>query len=304
MSRIHEALKKAELERATQAVSGGGKDFGKLIPSSLVSNVADDPNPVLPELTKQAPEFQGPLTFELLANRCPRLQLRVDPEVGFFEDWEKGTLGVEVFRTLRSKLRQVAKTKQLRRVLITSSVPGEGKTFIASNLARSFARHADSRVLLIDGDLRVSRLHSALGAPRTPGLTDYLRGEIDEFSVVQLDPQKGFAFIPGGDVVADAGELIFGGRMKKLLDTLAPAFEWVILDSPPTLAVHDASLLADLCDGVIFVVKAGETRHADTMKAASEFLQKNLLGVVLNQTEKSDFYGSYYYSGALGSHRK
>jgi capsular exopolysaccharide synthesis family protein len=153
-------------------------------------------------------------------------------------------------------------------------------------------------VLLIDADLRLSRLDKVIGAPNKPGLTDYLRGEKDEFSVIQLDAQKGFAFIPAGDAVPDASELILAGRMKKLLDLVTPVFNWVILDSPPTLAVHDASLLADLCDGVVLVVKAGKTNHEDAVKTSQEFRQKNLLGVVLNQAEKRDFYGEYYRSGS------
>jgi len=86
--------------------------------------------------------------------------------------------------------------------------------------------------------------------------------------------------------------------MKKLLDLVTPVFNWVILDSPPTLAVHDASLLADLCDGVVFVVKAGKTNHQDAVKASLEFRQKNLLGVVLNRAEKGDLYGDYYHSSS------
>ncbi|HVH72013.1 MAG TPA: CpsD/CapB family tyrosine-protein kinase, partial [Candidatus Dormibacteraeota bacterium] len=187
---------------------------------------------------------------------------------------------------------------------ITSSLPAEGKSFIAAHLAQSFARHPDSRALLIDADLRAPRLHLALGAPNRPGLTNYLRSEADEFSVIQMDAQQGFGFIPAGDPAPDAGDLIVGGRLKKLLDLLTPVFNWVILDSPPTLAVHDASLLADLCDGVVLVVKAGETSYEDAIKASSGLRKENLLGVVLNQTEKQDFYGSYYYSRKPGDDLK
>jgi capsular exopolysaccharide synthesis family protein len=188
--------------------------------------------------------------------------------------------------------------------LITSSVPAEGKSFVAANLAQSLARQPKSRVLLIDADLRISQLHYLLGAPNKPGLTDYLRGETDEISIIQMDTKQGFSFIPAGDGVADPSELILGGRMKKLLDLVTPAFNWVILDSPPALAVHDASVLADLCDGVLFVVKAGETTYENAVKASAEFRQKNLLGVVLNQVDKNDFYGTYHYSSAYGSEPK
>jgi non-specific protein-tyrosine kinase len=89
--------------------------------------------------------------------------------------------------------------------------------------------------------------------------------------------------------------LLLSDRMKVLLDCVTPAFDWVILDSPPALPVHDASSLADLCDGVLFVVRAGETDHEAAKKASQEFREKNLLGVVLNQVEDSEGQGGYYY---------
>jgi capsular exopolysaccharide synthesis family protein len=186
---------------------------------------------------------------------------------------------------------------------VTSSVAGEGKTFVAANLAQSFVRQPDQRVLLIDADLRVSRLHQALGAPCTPGLTEYLRGEADEFAVIQKGGDDNLCLIPGGAEVTNPSELLLGDRMKKLLDLLSPAFDWIILDSPPALAVHDASSLADLCNGVLFVVKAGKTNHQVAEKASSEFLKKNLLGVVLNGVDKHASYGDYY-SGYAGYERE
>lgn len=300
MSRIHDALRRAELERVSQAAKTDVKELAGLITDTLPPSAADERNSDLPVLRNRAPENRGALSFEVLAKRCAHPTWRIDPQMSVFEGGETNDAGAERFRTLRSRLYQVAKTKQLRRVLITSSAPAEGKSFVAANLAQSLARGHDCRVLLIDADMRLSRLHVALGAPKTPGLTDYLRGETDEFSLIQIDVQRGFGFMPAGDPVGDPSELILGGRMKSLLDVIAPAFDWVILDSPPALAVHDASLLADLCDGVLFVVKAGKTSNGDAVKASSEFQQKNLLGVVLNQVEKADLYENYYYSGEYG----
>jgi capsular exopolysaccharide synthesis family protein len=184
-------------------------------------------------------------------------------------------------------------------VLVTSSVPAEGKTTVAANLAHSIMCQPDRRVLLIDADLRSSRMHQLLGAPSGPGLTDYLKGEADKYAVIQNGLEGNLCFIPGGSEVSNPSELLLGDRMKKLLDLVTPIFDWIILDSPPALAVHDASSLADLCDGVLFVLRAGETDHQLAEKASSEFLKKNLLGVVLNGVEKDASYGGYYedYAG-------
>jgi protein-tyrosine kinase len=149
-------------------------------------------------------------------------------------------------------------------------------------------------VLLIDADLRAPRLHTALGAPSTPGLTEYLRGEVNEYQVIQQGTEKNLCFIPYGSEASDPSELLSHERMRRLLEFVSPSFDWIILDSPPVLPVHDASILADLCDGVLFVLRAGATESVLAEKAVSEFRQKNLLGVVLNGTSRADSYGGYY----------
>jgi Mrp family chromosome partitioning ATPase len=83
--------------------------------------------------------------------------------------------------------------------------------------------------------------------------------------------------------------------MKQLLERMSQIFDWVIVDSPPTVAVHDASILADMTDGVLFVVRAGKTNSEIAQKAAGEFAERNLLGVVLNRVNRSETYGAYYY---------
>src|SRR2546428_7854337 len=154
-------------------------------------------------------------------------------------------VGAERFRTLRSRLYQISGTRTLRRVIVTSSLPAEGKPFVAANLAQSIVRQPDRRVLLIDADLRASRLHLALGAPSTPGLTDYLRGEADEYAITQSSPDENLCFIPGGNEVSNPSELLHGERMRHLLDVVTPMFDFVILDTPPATPVHDPSVLAD-----------------------------------------------------------
>ncbi len=128
---------------------------------------------------------------------------------------------------------------------------------------------------------------------RSPGLTDYLRGEADEYAVIQHGPEANLCFLPSGRPVSNPSELLSSNRMKKLLDLVTPVFDWVILDSPPALPIHDANILADLCDGALFVVRAGETRYEIVEKGVLEFRGKNLLGVVLNQVDQNEGYGGY-----------
>jgi len=299
MSRIHEALKKAAQEKTSQ-LSGRERPDMALVAVAISETVmpVSQPTERAPRGTC-APPAGTLFRFEDLVKRCARPEWKPDPRLSLFHQGNNAKLGAERFRTLRSRLYQIAATKPLRKVLVTSSLPSEGKTFVATNLAHSIVSQADRRVLLIDSDLRVPRLHTELGAPSSPGLADYLRGEVDEFTVIQQGPQINLCFIPCGRIVSNPSELLSGDRMKNLLDTVAPIFDWVILDSSPAVPVHDASILADLCDGVLFVVKAGETSHETAVKACSEFRGKNLLGVVLNQIEPGQSYEGHY-SGYLG----
>jgi protein-tyrosine kinase len=95
--------------------------------------------------------------------------------------------------------------------------------------------------------------------------------------------------------VPNPSELLHSDRMASLLDKMGHIFDWIILDSPPAIAVHDPSILADMCDGVLFVIRAGSTDFEMAQKAIAEFPEKKLLGVVLNRVDKNDSYGEYYY---------
>lgn len=166
---------------------------------------------------------------------------------------------------------------------------------MTSNLAQAIVRQPDRRVLVIDGDLRCARLHVTLGAPTKPGLSEYLRGEVDEMAVIQHGQEGNLCLIPGGSEVSDPSELLSNGRLKTLLDRVTPVFDWVIFDSPPCLPVADASILSAFCDGILLIVRAGVTQAEVAQRACQELQGKNVIGVVLNAVEESHMYGSYYY---------
>jgi protein-tyrosine kinase len=295
MSRIHEALKKAAEERSAQSSNKAAADLMDL---SIREEITGKP-PALGDAslkvqTNEKPDV-GLARFEDFAKRCTQTAWKIDPTANVYSAHGNNAVGAEKFRTLRSRLYQIASAQPLKRILVTSSTPAEGKTFVTANLAQSFIRQEDRRVLLIDSDLRASRLHLHVGASPKPGLSDYLRGDADEYEVTQMEKGGNLCLIPGGREVSNPSELLHSDRMKQLLDRMSLIFDWIVLDSPPALAVHDASILADMCDGVLFVVRAGSTDFELAAKASAEFRDKNLLGVVLNRVEKSDSYGGYYY---------
>lgn len=296
MSRIHEALKKAAEERAAQLTTG--------VEAGVEEATAELKLPVIlePEMVRPTPsprvtspgKQDARFSYEELVKQCAHQEWRLDPVNCVFLNSKRGEGGPERFRTLRSRLYKIASTRKLKSVLITSGVAAEGKTFVASNLAQSIIQQPELRVLLIDADLRSSRLHLMFGAPNGPGLSDYLRGEADEYTVIQKGFNENLFLIPGGSLVSNPSELLLSERMKELLRLVTPVFDWIIIDSPPTLPVHDASILADIVDGVLFVIRAGSTDAEIAERTAAEFQGKNLLGVVLNQVQKSDSYGDEY----------
>ena len=299
MSRIHEALKKAEQERAVvQSFEGAVQAPNTALETVMPPLEGGD---VLPNIFKQpvAVTLQSSSSkrYEDLCQRCAHPHWHPDLNVNIFHNPALSVHSAEQFRTLRSRLYQVRGSQQLRTLLIASSLPAEGKTFVTNNLAQAIVRQPDRRCLIIDADLRCSRLHVPLGAPPTPGLTDYLLGEADEMAVIQHGSEGNLCFIPGGKEVANPSELLLNGRLKTLLERVTPIFDWVILDSPPLLPVADASLLADHVDGVILVVRAASTQTSVAERACQELQGRNIVGVVLNAVEKAHVYGTYYYHG-------
>lgn len=213
---------------------------------------------------------------------------------------------VEQFRSLRSRIYELRDISPLKSILVTSGVPQEGKSFISTNLALSLARHKNSKVLLIDGDMRRYTLHQILGCESNPGLADYLAGKANIMDVLQrpeglAGPTAGatpilpnLTFIAGGNGGDKAADLSGGPRFGELIRQAAPYFDWIIVDSSPVLPVSDAVNLARSCDGVLLVARGGVTKFPIAQRAQSELKASNILGFVLNAVHESPEVGGYY----------
>src|SRR6202167_5859730 len=201
MSRMHKALKHAEQERVpVQAASGGVLTSPLTVDTDEVTGSAPDAGARRSSLrTEQLlAHTAGYLRFDDLRKYCAHPQWHLDPSVNVFINSALTAHGSEQFRTLRSRLYQMRASQPLHTLLVTSSIPAEGKTFVTNNLAQAIVRQPDRRALIIDADLRCSRLHVPLGAPASPGLTEYLKGEVDEFAIVQNGLAGNLGFIAGG----------------------------------------------------------------------------------------------------------
>lgn len=303
MSRIHEALKQATKGQAPLPIAqipGPPVASAPIAPATEAdrTTAADWLNlSLLP--SQEAPVAPNAVSFgdgvgDLWKN-CTKRSWKFDPGYSVFSGKMPSPECSEQFRKLRSKLYQIQANQPLRTILVTSTVPAEGKTFVALNLALAITRQHGRRVLLVDGDLRAPKLASCLGVPSTPGLTEFLCGAADESSIVQTDTEGALFFIPGGNMVVNPTEMLGTERMQWLFNRMAPLFDWVIVDAPPVLPVSDAGILSAYCDGVMVVVKAGSTAYDSVGAAIEELRDKKLLGIVLNRVDARDSYDAYPY---------
>jgi len=302
MSRIHDALKRAEQERATSTGTHVEPAYEQpdLRNDALNEIRSGAPREAMPSMQQPSAvmtSMASGLSYESLLARCPQTEWTPDPcTMLFFQD-DDSRVGAEEFRTLRSRLYQIREKMPLKRLLVTSALPKEGKSFVAANLAQVLVRQHGRRALVIDADLRNPGMHRHLGAAQTPGLADYLLGECDEFAALQRGPMENLFFMPAGRAAGSAPELLANGRLKLFLQRVEPLFDWIILDSSPVLPVSDATLVAGVCDGILMVVRSNSTPSDMARKAREEFPDKLLLGVVLNGTSADDVARSKYYYG-------
>jgi len=302
MSRIHEALKKAEQERVASQGGAAQPSYSGGAVSETSTTFIDEPRGngsgmgVIPLPTMSS--HPGALDLETLLARCVPQPWVPDEKVMLFFNGEEGVRGTEEFRTLRSRLYHMREKMPLKKILVTSALPQEGKSFTSANLAQVLVRQHGRRVLLIDADLRSPKLHMMLGTTASPGLSDYLQGRADEFSIMQRGPMDSLFFIASGGEISDPSELVGSERLKLLLQRVGDLFDWIVIDSPPAVPVSDASMLAKACDGVLMVVRSNATPTDMARRARQEFPDEMLIGVVLNGAQSASVpYTRYYYDG-------
>ncbi len=339
MSKIYEALLQAEQDRAktaaaTQPETVPASETTPPVPVEATPEAIaapPQPAPVAAASVAAAPVVAAPLAAAApVAEQAPeaaaetmlltppvvaRAAVALEPAQATYRVWHpdlpklpavqpRGSQ-VEQFRSLRSKLFEFRDLNTLKTLLVSSGRPAEGKSFVAMNLAITFARHKSARVLVIDGDMRRSTLQHLLGAPNELGLADYLAGKASLNEIMQrgkmeegagpMPPGLGFlTFIPAGDGGDKAADLSGSARFKALIDELAPHFDWIVVDSSPVNLVTDAVNLARSCDGVLLIARGGVTKFETAQRAITELKASKILGLVLNAVEDAPAADGYY----------
>jgi capsular exopolysaccharide synthesis family protein len=206
----------------------------------------------------------------------------------------------ESYRSLRTNISYASADKKIKSLLVSSPQPGEGKSTTTANLAIAFAQ-LRKNTLLVDADLRKPVQHNVFDQARGPGLSEYLVGEIDEIKEI-IHPTKvdNLFIITAGGLPPNPSELLGSDRMSALVDKLEHDWDMVLFDSPPIVAVTDASMISSEIDAIAMVVKAGQTERAAVDRALDTIsnVRAPLIGTILNGANSETLAGkySYYYS--------
>lgn len=201
----------------------------------------------------------------------------------------------ESYRILRTNIMYSSFDKKIKRILVTSSEPGEGKSTTSGNLALAFAQD-EKKVILIDCDLRKPSLHKKFRISNNRGLSDVIIDR-DKLNKCIQKRTEYLDILTAGKIPPNPSEMLGSQAMSSLLDELSNVYDVIILDSPPVLAVTDAQILSTKVDGTVLVVRAEKTKK-DTVLAAKGVLDKvnaNILGTVLNGGNKNKDNYYYYY---------
>jgi capsular exopolysaccharide synthesis family protein len=202
------------------------------------------------------------------------------------------SLAAEKFRFLSVRLRQIRQNRPLKKVLVTSTIPEEGKSVITANLAGALARR-NERVLLIEGDLRRPVLADRLGLGTLAGLSEWLQSGARTPSNVYHLNGPGFWIMPAGHPPLNTLELMQSGRLSSLFQQITDSFDWIIVDSPPLLPLADTTVWTRLTDGTLLVAREGTTQKGPLQRGLEMIKKADLLGVVLNGCTDIDH--KYYY---------
>lgn len=259
------------------------------------SFVSPKRQPDLPEesIIKESVAMNDELDLNFLDHVDPSLVTIKNPN----------SIEAEQFRLLKNNILFPEKGTPPRSIMITSASPGEGKSFVASNLAISIAQNIDEHVLLMDCDLRSPKIHSIFKlSPKLPGLSEYLSKAKPLHSLLVKSFINKLTILPAGTIPKNPSELLSSEQMRRLIQEVKLRYSdrYIIIDTPPPYITSETSALVRQVDGVIMVVRHGKTRKKDVQDIIDIYGKDKIIGVVQNFAEKRPGYGYGYYKYGYG----
>jgi len=297
MSNIFDALQRAELENS-------GSEGPTLTLASELFQAAEqtlrDSAPIVEQPANRDAFDTDPAAPLEDLERCPVLTVSLRDDSRLVSLGKEASLGAEKFRFLAVRLRQLRQSRPLKKILITSSIPQEGKSTVAANLACTLARRKPQKTLLLEGDLRRPNIISQFGLGKLPGLCEWLSGESQSINIYRLE-SLGVWILPAGSTPQNPLELMQSGKLSPLMEQLEAWFDWIVIDSPPVLPLADTSLWSRLADGILLVTRKGTTEKQQLQRGLEAIDKSKLLGALVNSSANaahSDYYQRYTSSTA------
>ncbi len=208
---------------------------------------------------------------------------------------ESGSPAAEAIRLLGVRLRNLRRDRPLQKVLITSTIPKEGKSTVAANLACTLALRTQKRTLVLEGDLRHPSLSQMFGIGRNPGICECLEDERSLAASIYYLEGPNIWILPAGSAPSNALELLQSGRLSTLMDQLSLLFDWIIIDSPPVLPLADTSVWMRLADGILLTTRQGTTEKRQLQRGLDAIESKKLIGAIVNSSTLAAASDYYYY---------
>ena len=226
--------------------------------------------------------------------QCAVLRISIKPESHLVALPDCESPAGEAFHLLGVRLRHMRRQRPLKKVLITSTIPQEGKSVVAANLACTLALHTQQKVLLLEGDVRRPTQSKIFGLENKPGICEWLNGDRTLVqSIYRLDG-PGIWIFPAGTGTGNSLELLQTGGATPMMEQLMNWFDWVVIDSPPVLPMADTSVWTNMADGILLVTRQGTTQKRQLKRGLEALGTQKLIGAVLNSAKGAE-HTDYYY---------
>lgn len=240
------------------------------------------------------PRLADTLDDELAAQQL--FQIPTGPDERLVAINEPGSFGAELLRTLAVRLRQVSRRHGIKKLLVTSALPGEGKTVISANLAITLSLHR-SRVLLFDADLRRASLSHWFNLADDSLVANWREHGSHRFPMLRKAEGLSLWVVPAGEPAEMPGDILQSAEFGEALAAIEAEFDWIVFDSPPLVPFGDASILANLADAVVLVTRKGITPQNELGETLKQFDSSKIVATILNCADvKSHKYYSEYYA--------
>lgn len=309
MSYIFDALQRAEAERGgTRA--GGATELLEQAEREVASQRRLDEEvrppleraascvpPLAPRRLILGADVDPAITRAPVLDTFGTLDAALPPDSRLVCLTDKKGAAAEGFRLLGLRLRHLRRERLLQKLVITSSVPQEGKSTIAANLASTLAAGTRQTVLLLEGDMRHPTLLELFQLRSTSGLGDWLQSGRELRECIWKLAGAGFWILPAGSLPGDPLGLMQSARLQELMDQLAKWFHWILVDSPPVLPMADTSVWTRMADGILLVTRRGVTRRRQLQRGIEAIDAKKLIGAIMNSATTASDHDYYYYQG-------